>query len=138
MAEILLGNAFVTDKGAWAQGTSYETNDIVHSDSGVYMSLVDGNTTSPEAGDVTKWRQWVDLQAITDELTAHAQKVGDNGNWWKWDVATQAYVDTNVAARGGIFYPSFSTVGNVLYIEDNNSQVADRLVLEGNELQIIV
>ena len=60
--EVLLGTAFVTDKGTWAAGTAYEENDIVHTDSGVYMSIVDDNTS--DVSDTTKWRTWVDLDAV--------------------------------------------------------------------------
>ena len=47
--EILLGNAFVTDKGNWQQGVAYETNDIVHTQDGIFLSLVDNNATQPSA-----------------------------------------------------------------------------------------
>ncbi len=134
--EILLGNAFVSDKGTWVNGTKYEANDIVHTEDGVYLSLVDDNATEPKAGEA--WRAWLNKQAIIDNLSEHPQRVGDNGNWEKWDIAQQKYVDTQIAARGGIFYPSFETDGNELYIDDNNSQVADRLVLDGNELSLIL
>ena len=47
--EILLGNAFVSDKGNWQQGVAYETNDIVHTQDGIFLSMVDNNTTQPSA-----------------------------------------------------------------------------------------
>lgn len=65
---IMLGNAFVTDKGAWQQGTQYETNDIVHTADGVFMSLVDGNATQPGA-DNASWRMWVDKGPINDSVS---------------------------------------------------------------------
>lgn len=68
--EILLGNAFVTDKGDWQKKTAYETNDIVHTSSGAFMSLEDGNTTEPSASN-TKWRLWLDL---TSSLQADANE----------------------------------------------------------------
>ena len=40
-------------------------------------------------------------------------KMGENGNWWKWDEATQQYVDTGILAKGGVLYPSF-------FIEEEN------------------
>ena len=61
--EVLLGTAFITDKGDWAAGTAYEENDIVHTTDGVYMSLVDDNITTPSA-DNEQWRLWVDLDAV--------------------------------------------------------------------------
>ena len=47
--EILLGNAFVTDKGNWQQGATYETNDIVHTQDGIFLSMVDNNATQHSA-----------------------------------------------------------------------------------------
>lgn len=61
--EVLLGTAFVTDRGDWTAGTAYEENDIVHTSSGVYMSLADDNTA--EVTDTDKWRTWVDLVDVT-------------------------------------------------------------------------
>ena len=57
--EILLGNAFVTDKGNWQQGATYETNDIVHTQDGIFLSLVDNNTTQPSAS-ADGWKVWLD------------------------------------------------------------------------------
>ena len=65
--EILLGSAFVTDKGTWAQGTSYETNDIVHTSDGIFMSLVDGNTIAPTKG-ASGWREWLDKSPVNDSI----------------------------------------------------------------------
>lgn len=61
--KVILGTAFVTDKGTWATGTAYEQNDIVHHGSGIYMSLADGNTTEPSTGN-EQWRLWVDLAEV--------------------------------------------------------------------------
>ena len=47
--EILLGNAFVSDKGNWQHGATYETNDIVHTQDGIFLSMVDNNATQPSA-----------------------------------------------------------------------------------------
>ncbi len=66
--EILLGNAFVTDKGAWVQGTEYETNDIVHTTDGVFLSIVDNNSTQPSA-DNSDWRMWVDKTPVNDSIS---------------------------------------------------------------------
>ncbi len=70
--KITLGNAFITDKGTWAQGTSYETNDIVHTDDGIFMSLIDDNATQPSA-DNESWREWVsktDINSATSQFKA--------------------------------------------------------------------
>ena len=65
--EFMLGNAFVTDKGTWAQGTAYEANDIVHTADGVFFSLIDNNSTQPSA-DNESWRVWVDNTPINDSI----------------------------------------------------------------------
>ena len=57
--EILLDNAFVTDKGNWQQGATYETNDIVHTQDGIFLSLVDNNATQPSAS-ADGWKVWLD------------------------------------------------------------------------------
>jgi hypothetical protein len=59
--EILLGNAFVSDKGNWQKGTAYETNDIVHTQDGIFRSTVDNNTTQPSAS-AEGWQVWLDLK----------------------------------------------------------------------------
>ncbi len=60
--KVILGTAFVTDKGDWTKGTSYEENDIVHTTDGVYMSLVDNNTA--DTTDTASWRVWVNKEDI--------------------------------------------------------------------------
>lgn len=66
-SEMVLGTVFVTDKGAWTKGTVYETNDIVHTDDGVFMSLVDNNSSTPNAN-TDKWRTWVDKTDINNAI----------------------------------------------------------------------
>lgn len=70
-SEMVLGTIFITDKGTWTQGTVYETNDIVHTDNGVYMSLVDGNSSEPSSAPA-KWRTWVDKTSIKDAISISA------------------------------------------------------------------
>lgn len=66
--EILLGNAFVTDKGNWQQGAAYETNDIVHTQDGIFLSLVDNNATQPSAS-AEGWKVWLDKTPVNDSIT---------------------------------------------------------------------
>lgn len=58
-------------------------------------------------------------------------KMGENGNWWKWDEASQAYVDTGVLAKGGILYPTFYIDPDtmMLYMAYQDEIVADQFVL---------
>lgn len=72
--------------------------------------------------------------AITKELNEHPVKMGDNGNWWQWNIKTHAYEDTGIVARGGVMYPTFKHVGNKLYIVDYGSNVSERVVKKGNKL----
>lgn len=66
--EILLGNAFVTDKGNWQQGAVYETNDIVHTLDGIFLSTVDNNTTQPSAS-AEGWQVWLDKTPVNDSIS---------------------------------------------------------------------
>ena len=72
--------------------------------------------------------------AIAKELNEHPVKMGDNGNWWQWNIKTHAYEDTGIVARGGAMYPTFKHVGNKLYIVDYGSNVSERVVKKGNKL----
>lgn len=72
--------------------------------------------------------------AIAKELNEHPVKMGDNGNWWQWNIKTHAYEDTGIVARGGAMYPNFKHVGNKLYIVDYGSNVSERVVKKGNKL----
>ena len=51
-------------------------------------------------------KNWVDKvlkagQAAVD-ASVNSPKIDDNGNWWVWDFKAGAYVDTGVAASGGV------------------------------------
>ena len=51
-------------------------------------------------------KNWVDKvlkagQAAVD-ASVNSPKIGNNGNWWVWDFNAGAYVDTDVAASGGV------------------------------------
>lgn len=72
--------------------------------------------------------------AIAKEQNEHPVKMGDNGNWWQWNIKTHAYEDTGIVARGGAMYPTFKHVGNKLYIVDYGSNVSERVVKKGNKL----
>lgn len=72
--------------------------------------------------------------AIAQELNEHPVKMGDNGNWWQWNIRTHSYEDTGIVARGGAMYPTFKHVGNKLYIVDYGSNVSERVVKKGNKL----
>ncbi len=81
---IVVGNVAFTDQGTWKSDYSYEEDgqtvrgydegDIVHTSTGVYASLEDGNTTTPSDTN-TKWRRWLDKTP-----TIKAQSAADDAN----------------------------------------------------------
>lgn len=67
----------------------------------VASKSAEGTTTPPEPQ-----KAWVDKvlaagQAAVD-ASVNSPKIGSNGNWWVWDFEAGAYVDTGVAASGGV------------------------------------
>lgn len=102
-----------------------------------------------EAGRVTAENKRIDdtLTALTEsekqtnlaqELNDHPPKMGDNGNWWQWDLSKHTYVDTGVIARGGAMYPAFRQRRNKLLMIDYGSHVAEHVVKRRNKLVIKV
>jgi hypothetical protein len=81
---IVVGNVAFTDKGAWVENysfesegetiTGYDANDIVHTSKGVFASLVDGNTSEP-SDTSANWRLWLDKTAAVK-----AQSAADDAN----------------------------------------------------------
>ena len=57
------------------------------------------------------------------EQADNPPKMGDNGNWWKWDETQKKYVDTGILAKGGILYPTFTidpdTMELIMYYQDD-------------------
>ena len=75
---------------------------------------------------------------LAKELNDHPPKMGENGNWWQWDLSKHEYVDTGVIARGGAMYPSFRQHRNKLLMIDYGSHVAEHVVKRRNKLIIKV
>lgn len=75
---------------------------------------------------------------LAQELNDHPPKMGDNGNWWQWDLSKHTYVDTGVIARGGAMYPAFRQRRNKLLMIDYGSNVAEHVVKRRNKLVIKV
>ena len=95
-------------------------------------ATTNANTAATNAGEATEASKT--QTAIAQELNEHPVKMGDNGNWWQWNIRTHAYEDTGIVARGGAMYPTFKHVGNKLYIVDYGSNVSERVVKKGNKL----
>ena len=57
------------------------------------------------------------------EQADNPPKMGENGNWWKWDETQKKYVDTGILAKGGILYPTFTidpdTMELIMYYQDD-------------------
>lgn len=57
------------------------------------------------------------------EQADNPPKMGENGNWWKWDETQKEYVDTGILAKGGILYPTFTidpdTMELIMYYQDD-------------------
>lgn len=57
------------------------------------------------------------------EQADNSPKMGENGNWWKWDETQKKYVDTGILAKGGILYPTFTidpdTMELIMYYQDD-------------------
>lgn len=82
----ILGLVGYTDKGDWVDGytfedsgetiTGYDANDIVHTDKGIFVSKVDGNTSDPDT-DSTNWQMWVDASGLAGAENVNADLVGN-------------------------------------------------------------
>lgn len=47
------------------------------------------------------WKQPYTAQQLQDAATHQLPIIGANGNWWRWDIETSAFVDTGKIAEGG-------------------------------------
>lgn len=118
-------------------------------DSEIKRATAENARIAAEAGRVTAENKRIDdtLTALTEsekqtnlaqELNDHPPKMGDNGNWWQWDLSKHTYVDTRVIARGGAMYPAFRQRRNKLLMIDYGSHVAEHVVKRRNKLVIKV
>lgn len=48
-----------------------------------------------------------EVKALAEEFTSHPTKMGDNGNWWAWNMDADEYYDTGILAKGSVLYPTF-------------------------------
>lgn len=130
--KVLLGTAFITDKGTWAKGTAYEANDIVHTSSGIYLSLVDSNYDTP-GNNNSKWRLWLDLEQVVsatnaaNEAADAATKAAQNpmARLIPTGMTVESITDLTVTnLEQNYIYPTLLPNGveqNVVYISDNKA-----------------
>lgn len=64
---------------------------------------------------------------LAEELNAHPQMQGDNGNWWRWNPQTDAYEDTGIIARGGGMYPMVRSRRNHVIWYDSTDGFKERI-----------
>ena len=88
----------------------------------------------------------IKTEAFTATTSANAQadrakqqadnppKMGENGNWWKWDETEKVYEDTGILAKGGVLYPSFDILDDdmCLYMTYEDDIAADQFELDAN------
>ena len=70
--------------------------------------------------------------ALAEELNAHPQMQGENGNWWKWNPDTYTYEDTGIIARGGGMYPMVRSRRNHVIWYDSTDGFKERIVRRRN------
>ena len=70
--------------------------------------------------------------ALAEELNAHPQMQGENGNWWKWNTETNEYEDTGIIARGGGMYPMVRSRRNHVIWYDSTDGFKERIVRRRN------
>mgnify|MGYP000420082273 CR=1 FL=1 len=68
------------------------------------------------------------------DLADHPTQMGENGNWWKWDLVQKKYIDTGILAKGGVLYPSFDILDDdmCLYMTYEDDIAADQFELDAN------
>ena len=69
---------------------------------------------------------------LAEELNAHPQMQGENGNWWKWNTETNEYEDTGIIARGGGMYPMVRSRRNHVIWYDSTDGFKGRIVRRRN------
>jgi len=143
-----------SDAKATADAAAKRANDAADSVTSTTLDLTAERKKVEDAVSASKAQTNAAKQATDDTLTAltesetqtnlakelndHPPKMGDNGNWWQWDLSRHAYVDTGVIARGGAMYPSFRQRRNKLLMIDYGSHVAEHVVKRRNKLVIKV
>lgn len=93
-------------------------------------ATTNANTAAANADNQTaKCKSATDL---AEELNAHPQMQGENGNWWQWNTETNEYEDTGIVARGGAMYPRFRTRRNHVLMYDETDGFKNRIVRRRN------
>ena len=144
--EIDAGGGYITDRGNWVIGFSetvdgitfsgYAINDIVHTNKGVWLSLVDDNTSAPDTDTSGKWRKCLDKQEAMDFVRSHQPQIGADGYWYVYNPTTDKVEKTDYLANGGMIMPSVYQDGNDLVIDGGVGDPAGKFVQVNNDLEI--
>lgn len=126
---------FTSAKGAWNSwfGTS-STTGVQGSWAALKSDATDATKAANDAAAASQ-KQTESCKEATDlaeELNAHPQMQGSNGNWWKWNPTTNEYEDTGIIARGGAMYPRFRTRRNHVLMYDETDGFKNRVVRKRN------
>lgn len=134
-AETERADAEAKRKEAEASRVEVEANRVEAESSRVEVeaSRVKAETAREEAS-ATAVKNAEDATATCVDYNNHQTKIGDNGNWWKWNIEEQAYEDTGVIAKGGALYPTFTHDGNKLYLVDCPTELDGKFAKSGNKL----
>ena len=130
---------FTSAKGAWNSwfGTS-STTGVQGSWAALKSDATDATKAANDAAAASQ-KQTESCKEATDlaeELNAHPQMQGSNGNWWKWNPTTNEYEDTGIIARGGGMYPMVRTRRNHIIWYDSTDGFKERIVRRRNHTVI--
>lgn len=107
-----LGRVGFVEKGTWSNSATYDKFDVVTvAGYGSFRSRTNNNKGHNPTTDTTNWApvasgQYAKEQgdaansaaAAANAAAGRTPYIGENGNWYAWDVATEQYVDTEVPA----------------------------------------
>lgn len=130
---------FTSAKGAWNSwfGTS-STTGVQGSWAALKSDATDATKAANDAAAASQ-KQTESCKSATDlaeELNAHPQMQGSNGNWWKWNTETNEYEDTGIIARGGGMYPMVRSRRNHVIWYDSTDGFKERIVRRRNHTVI--
>ena len=144
--EIDAGGGYLTDRGTWQSGfketvdgiefTGYALNDIVHTTRGVWLSLVDDNTTDPDTDATGSWRRLLDKQEAMDFVRSNQPQIGADGYGYVYNPTTRQMEKTEHFAVGGLLMPGITRVDNDLVIDGGVGDPTGKFVQSGNDLVI--
>ncbi len=138
IAAAKVATAGAKDAGSKAELAASTANEVKEATILVKDQAIEATRKADEAtGKATTAAGNATTQANRAKVHAdNPPRMGDNGNWWKWDEVKKTYVDTGVLAKGGVLYPTFmiNPVTMELEMHYQDEIVADMFAIdnEGN------